>query len=122
MGRRVFPNPLTAAGVNLEVFLDHFPSGTPDVDWIPPAAQHGWIVLTNDVRLRYNPSEREAIAGSNGAIIILASDYTHQQLAENFLAARELIIDFVRSNRPPFIARLYRGRIEMWLSRDDLTH
>ena len=109
-----------AAGVNLEIFLDHFPSGTPDVDWIPPVGQNGWIALTNDVRLRYNPNERDAIAGSNGAVIILASDYTHQQLAENFLAARELIVNFVRSNRPPFIARLYRDRIEMWLSQNDL--
>lgn len=84
-------------------------------------AQRGWIALTNDVRLRYNPSERGAIAGSNSAIIILASDYTHQQLAANFLAARELTLSFVRSNKPPFIARLYRDRIEMWLSRDDLV-
>ncbi len=91
------------------------------MDWIPSVAQNGWITLTNDVRLRYNPGEKEAVMQSNAAIIILASDYTHPQLAENFLAARASIINFVRSNRPPFIARLYRDRIEMWLSQDDLT-
>ena len=117
----MFPAPLIAAGVNVEIFLDHFQSGTPDVDWIPPVAQNGWITLTNDVRLRYNPSEKEAVIQSNAAIIILASDYTHHRLAENFLAARELIVHFVRSNEPPFIARLYRDRIEMWLSRDELA-
>lgn len=84
-------------------------------------AQRGWIALTNDVRLRYNPGEKEAVMQSNAAIIILASDYTHQQLAENFLGTRELIVHFVRSNQPPFIARLYRDRIEMWLSRNDLA-
>lgn len=84
-------------------------------------AQNGWITLTSDVRLRYNPSEKEAVMQSNAAIIILASDYTHHRLAENFLAARELIVNFVRQNPAPFIARLYRDRIEMWLSRDDLT-
>ncbi len=117
----MFPGPLIAAGVNVKIFLDHFPPGTPDADWIPPVAQNGWITLTNDVRLRYNSNEREAIAESNAAIIILASDYTHHRLAENFLAARELIVHFLLSNEPPFIARLYRDRIEMWLSRDDLT-
>ena len=84
-------------------------------------AQNGWITLTNDVRLRYNPSEKEAVMQSNAAIIILASDYAHQQLAENFLAARELIVHFVRSNQPPFIACLYRDRIQMWLSQDGTT-
>ena len=58
---------------------------------------------------------------SNAAVIILASGYAHLELAENFLASRDLIVSFLRENEPPFIARLYRDRIEMWLSHDDWT-
>ena len=76
-------------------------------------------MLTNDVRLRYNPIERDAIMNSNAAVIILVSGYAHLELAENFLASRDLIVSFLRENEPPFVARLYHDRIEMWLNRDN---
>jgi len=41
-------------------------------------------------------------------------------MAQIFLNLREQISDFLRQNPAPFIARLYRDRIEMWLSQDDL--
>ncbi|MCE2501796.1 MAG: hypothetical protein J4G13_13185 [Dehalococcoidia bacterium] len=117
----MFPNPLLADGVLLETFLAHFQSGTPDTEWIPAVAARGWVVLTNDARLKYNPIERDTIMGSNAAVIILAAGYTHPEMAEMFLSARRLVLEFLRYHEPPFIARLYRNRIKMWLSRDDWT-
>ena len=117
----MFPNPLLADGVLLETFFAHFQPGIPDTEWIPAVAARGWVVLTNDARLRYNPIERDTIMGSNAAVIILAGGYTHSEMAEMFLSARNSVLDFLRQYQPPFIARLYRDRIEMWLSRDDWT-
>ena len=111
----MFPNPLLADGVLLETFLAHFQSGTPDTEWIPA------VVLTNDARLRYNPIERDTIMGSNAAVIILAGGYTHPEMAEMFLSARRLVLEFLRQNPAPFIARPYRDRIEMWLTRYNWT-
>ena len=101
--------------------MDHFQPGVPDVVWIPLVAQRRWVILTTDVRLRYNLVERDAIMGSNAAVLILVSSHAHPELASYFLACRDLIVDFLQNHDPPFIARLYRDRIEMWLNRDNWT-
>ena len=123
LGRGVFPGPLLAAGVPLEIFFDHFPSGGSnrvlDTDWIPEVARRGWVALTTDTRLRYIPEERDTIMLSNAAVISLVSGSSHGEKAAIFLACREIIIDFLRLHEPPFIARLYRDRIEMWLNLEN---
>lgn len=105
----------------MEVLADHFPNGTDDVSWIPIVAQHGWVALTHDLRVRYNEIERDAIMASGLRVIVIRSGTTHAEMARIFLDLREQIIDFLRQHPPPFITRLYRDRIEMWLSRDDWT-
>ena len=105
----------------MEILTNHFPSGTDDVFWIPIVAQHGWVALTHDLRVRYNKIERDAIMGSELRLIVIRSGSTHAEMAQIFLNLREQIMDFLQQNPAPFIARLYRDRIEMWLSRDDWT-
>ena len=46
---------------------------------------------------------------------------TLAEMAQIFVGLREQITNFLRQNPAPFIARLYRDRIEMWLSHDDWT-
>ena len=58
---------------------------------------------------------------SSAAVLILVSSHAHPELANYFLACRELIVNFLRNHGTPFIARLYRNRIEAWLSWDDWT-
>ena len=105
----------------MEILADHFPNGTDDVSWIPVVAQHGWVALTHDLRVRYSNLERDAIMESGLRVIVIRSGTTHAEMAQIFLNLREQISDFLRQNPAPFIARLYRDRIEMWLSQDDLT-
>ena len=117
---------MRAAGVRLEIFYDHFASGVPgsgvpDTEWTPAVAQRGWIALTTDVRLRYNRRERDTIMGAGLGIIVLVSGHTHLEKAEIFLRSRRRIVNFIRQNEPPFIARLYRDRIELWLDRNKWT-
>ena len=52
-------------------------------------------------------------------VIVIRSGNRRAEMAQIFLNLREPIIEFLRQNPAPFIARLYRDRIEMWLSRDD---
>lgn len=54
-------------------------------------------------------------------VIVIRSGNRRAEMAQIFLNLREPIIAFLRQHPPPFIARLYRDRIEMWLSRDDWT-
>jgi hypothetical protein len=36
------------------------PQGIGDLEWIPVVGDHGWIVITNDRRIRTRPAEAEA--------------------------------------------------------------
>ena len=58
---------------------------------------------------------------SGARIIVISSRTARAEMARIFVELHDLILGFLRENQPPFIARLYRDRIEMWLSRDDLT-
>ena len=105
----------------MEILTNHFPIGTDDVVWIPVVAQYGWVALTHDLHVRYNQIERDAIMQSGLRVIVIRGGSTHAEMAQIFLSLRDQIIEFLRNNPAPFIARLYRDRIELWLSRDDWT-
>ena len=79
------------------------------------------MVITHDRDIRYNRQERDAVMHHGGRVIIIRASGTRAEMAHNFLNLRDQIVDFIRRNPAPFIARLYRDRIEMWLGRDDLT-
>ena len=121
LGRQAFPAPLRDAGVPLRVFHTVFDSGIADTDWIPVVAQRGWIALTTDERLRYRAVERDAIMAANLGVIVLISGKTHPEKAAIFLQSRNRIINFIRQHEPPFIARLYRNRIDLWFLSDNRT-
>ena len=118
LGTIVFPTALRDAGVNLEILLDHYAHGTPDTDWIPYIAGRDWVIITHDRDIRYNRQERDAVMRHGGRVIIIRASGTRADMAQIFLHLREQIIDFLSQNPAPFIARLYRDRIEMWLDQD----
>ena len=103
----------------LEILLDNFPSGTPDAEWIPEISRRGWVALTHDRRIRYNRLERDTIMRSGARVIVISSGNTRAEMAGILLEMHEKVLDFLRENEPPFIARLYRNRIAMWLSHDN---
>ena len=121
LGTTAFPATLRDAGVNLEILLDHYAHGTPDADWIPYVAGRGWVIITHDRDIRYNREERDAVMEHGGRVIIVRASGTRADMAQIFLNLREQIIDFLRRNPAPFIARLYHDHIEMWLNRDNWT-
>ena len=121
LGTTIFPSILRSAELKLEILLEHFPPGTRDMDWIPSVALKDWVIVTHDRDIRYRRPERDAIMRNNGRAIVIRVNGTRAEMAQIFLNLREQIIEFLRQNPAPFIARLYRDRIEMWLSRDDWT-
>ena len=52
LGRYEFPGALRSAGIVVHAHADHFPQRTPDFEWLPLATAKGWIVLTNDRKIR----------------------------------------------------------------------
>ena len=121
LGTLIFPEILRGAGVTLETLSEHYALGIRDTDWIPSVAQRGWVIITHDRDIRYNQRERDAVMQHGGRAIIIRASGTRAEIAQIFVGLREQVTNFLRQNPAPFIARLYRDRIEMWLSRDDWT-
>lgn len=57
---------------------------------------------------------------SGARIIVISSGTARAEMARIFLELHDQILRFLHENEPPFIARLYRDRIEVWLSQNDL--
>ena len=58
---------------------------------------------------------------SDARMIVIRSGDTREEMAQIFLASCHRVQGFLREHDPPFIARLYRNSIEMWLNRGDWT-
>lgn len=54
------PAALREAGWSVETHDDHFTQDTKDVDLLPEVGRRGWILLTQDARIRYHAAERDA--------------------------------------------------------------
>lgn len=129
---KALPASLRTAGFKVERFDDHFEPTTSDEDWLASIGKRGWLVLTHDGRIRYKPTERDAVMEQGVGLIVLVGDVPHSELAQNVINSRALIESFLAASPPPFIAKLYLprpadmarnanapGRIEMWLTHSE---
>lgn len=117
LGRVHFPERVRAAGVTLELHLDHFAQGIADADWLPEIGRRGWVLLTLDSRLRYNRLEQRAILEHGVAAFVIVGGATHREKGDVFVAALARVRRFLERNASPFIAKVYDdGRVAPWLT------
>jgi PIN like domain len=116
---RQFPAILRAAGVRLERHDDHFGPDTPDEEWIGEIGRRGWIAVSRDARIRYSPLALSVLMETGTQLFVLVGKLTTVEAAEAFLKRREKIAETVASERGPFIAKIRRDGIHIWLRRKD---
>lgn len=123
-----FPDILAAAGIAVQRHRAHFADNTPDEEWIAEVAARGWVAVSHDKAISRRPNERQAVMDAGLALLIVVGAVPYAQLADNFVATRARIANFVRRHTPPYVARIYRptpsdlarkrnpvGRVEYWL-------
>ena len=101
-----------------EAFFRHddcFPQNTPDTEWLPQVGERGWLVITLDLRIRYNPLEKLALTRSGvGAFIIVGKNLSGVLLAACIERALPKMKEFAQRHPRPFIAKVYAdGRIQL---------
>jgi PIN like domain len=109
LGRYEFPGSLRSAGIVVHAHADHFEQRTPDAEWLPRVAEKGWIVLTNDRKIRSRALEVQAVMTSSARVLaLIGGSLPAAELARNFLNTFGKVEAFVAAHPAPWIARLYR--------------
>jgi hypothetical protein len=59
---------------------EHFPADTPDEVWIPEIGKRGWVLITEDNRIRKRPQERLALQLSGVTAFFLGKSFGELKL------------------------------------------
>ena len=103
-----FPARLAEAGLTVEKASDHFDHRTADEEWLGVVGRKGWVVITHDERIRYKANELAQVVRHRVAMLLVVGHAPFPRLAENFLHTLSRIEAFVATQRPPYIAKVYR--------------
>lgn len=110
MGRNIIAESLRAAGIQVEVHDDHFPTDAKDEEWLSQVGTRGWIVLSKDDRIRYRAVEKHALLSAGIAAFFLSrGDLKGVEMAAIVIKAMPRIIRFIKKYRRPFIASISRA-------------
>ncbi len=110
LGSKTVPEALREARLEVEIHDDHFPQNAEDEVWLREVGRRGWIVLTKDQKIRYRPTELNAlIIGRVGAFVLTAGDLQGAEMAEIFIKALPKIRRLIEINSPPYIASVTRS-------------
>lgn len=118
LGSTDVPEALRQQSCQVEVFLEHFKSGTPDQDWLPIVGGKSWVVLTKDKMIRKRKAEMEALVrGGVAAFVLTTGDLTGAEIAAAFSKAIPRIKKVLRDYLPPFVAAVRGdGSVELLTS------
>ncbi len=126
----LLPETLRERGLTVERHDDHFGPLTPDVEWLEEVGRKGWVALSHNKQIRYNSEERDMVMRARVPLFLLIGKHSHPVLAQNLIQTIPKLLRFLGTHRPPFIARIYRaredlffagapGRVQLWLSHQD---
>lgn len=79
-------------------------TGTKDTEWLPRAADEGWIVISRDLNIRENPAERRAVRETGVRMVALSGQDARGTWAQLELFMRRWRrIEALTSESGPFI-------------------
>ena len=116
LGRIAVPRLLRAAGLSVVTLAERY--GVPtdeavtDETWLADAGRRGEVVLTKDVRIRYNVAEKEAVIRYKvKCLCLVRRDLSAERMAKRFLANLGRIAE-ASCESGPFIFAVHERRIE----------
>ncbi len=102
---------MRAAGANVEVHDDHFPSDATDEAWLKAVGAKGWIVLTKVSRIRYRPNEISALKEAKAvAVVLVAGNLIGAEMADLFVKTLRKIEHIAGNATPPALFTFGRDR------------
>ena len=74
---KTFPQVLRDAGLSVEKHDDHFDQNTLDQVWLSEVGRRGWVAISRNLRIRYQPNERDAVMRSGARLFIVIGKVPH---------------------------------------------
>lgn len=110
LGRKAVANALRQTGARVEVHDDHLPQDARDEEWLRFVGARGWVVLTQDDRIRFHPHERRALLQAGVcAFVLTAKGLRGEENGAIIVQALPAIRRMLSKQPGPFIARITRG-------------
>jgi hypothetical protein len=118
---RLLPIALSLLGIDIEIHDAHFTETTPDDVWLPDVARRGWVVLTEDPRIKSRANELQAITDHSAACFVLTTaGLTRWEKARVLAKVWDEIERIVREESPPYVYRITKtGRIDRLYPQSD---
>lgn len=96
--------------VRFEPYHRHFPPGRADHDWIVEVTRRGWVILSLDRAIRYNPAAKRAIARTGARVFFLTgAEMKAEKIAEVIRTGLPRMLAVVMSTPAPFFATINRS-------------
>lgn len=71
--------------------------------------RRGWVALTHNKDIRYNPRERDMVMRARVPLFMLIGKYPHDILARNLVNTIPSVLHFLEKRKAPFIAKIYKA-------------
>ena len=98
---------LRDAGVQVKVLKEEFHAGAKDVEWLPIAANNGWILLTKDTKWRYHTEEKEILVNAKARVFVFASHTAKKvEIAETLVKCLPKMAQIIATVEAPFVAHI----------------
>ncbi|RLS47542.1 MAG: hypothetical protein DWH87_06935 [Planctomycetota bacterium] len=105
---------MTAAGALVELHPDHFADDISDEGWLPVVGANGWVVLTNDKRIRHRRIECQALLAAGIKAFVLTAGHLSSAAAAEIWVRQLPKIERLAISRPaPFIAHVDRATVKV---------
>jgi PIN domain-containing protein len=114
-----FPEKLRAAGIPVERHDSHFGQLTTDPEWLAEIGRRGWVAISRDARIRYSPLALETLMDAGVRLFVIVGRLTTHEAAELFIHRRGQIEDLLKRESGPFIGKIKRDGVEVWLRRSE---
>jgi hypothetical protein len=113
LGTRKLASKLRNAGFKIEVHDDYFSRTEEDPVWLLECGKESWVVISPDVKIKYEPKSLEAIlAGQTRVFLLSTSNIKAERWAEALIACRAKLLRLIRHTPGPFLSRIAsEGRI-----------
>ena len=106
-------------GLHVEAYHEHFAlDNVPDGEWLRFVGEKGWIALSHNKRIRYEPDELDDLMTYRVKAFFIVGKGPHPAFATAVLDNIHRIRRLIRKNPGPFVAKVYQGRseVELWVT------